>query len=61
MTRLVHNSVLAGVTHMRAHVEVDGYVEQVGMDVARKVKEEWEGVCGVEICCEYFVVRYSRK
>ena len=52
MTRLVRSSLLAGVTHMRAHVESDAYVCQLGIEIARRVKNEWKGICEVEICCE---------
>lgn len=48
-TRLVRQSVEAGVTEMRAYVEIDTTVGMVCLDTGLKVKSEWEGVCDVQI------------
>ncbi|KAF8558328.1 Metallo-dependent hydrolase [Imleria badia] len=48
-TRLVRQSVEAGVTAMRAYVEIDTTVGMVCLDTGLKVKSEWEGVCDIQI------------
>lgn len=51
-TRLVRQSVEAGVTQIRAYVEIDVTVEMACLDTGLKVKSEWEGVCDVQIVGE---------
>ncbi|KAF9236489.1 hypothetical protein BU15DRAFT_89107 [Melanogaster broomeanus] len=48
-TRLVRESVEAGVTVMRAYVEIDTAVGMVCIDTGLKLKSEWEGVCNIQI------------
>ncbi|KAF8133942.1 hypothetical protein EV363DRAFT_1161850 [Boletus edulis] len=48
-TRLVRESVEAGVTEMRAFVEIDTTVGMVCLDTGLKVKSEWKGVCDIQI------------
>jgi len=48
-TRLVRQSVEAGVTHMRAYVEIDAAVGMVCLDTGLRVKSEWKGVCDIQI------------
>lgn len=50
--RLVRASVEAGVTYMRAHVEVDRTVGDACLRAALRLKEKWRGVCDVLICGE---------
>ncbi|KAI5119204.1 hypothetical protein M0805_004459 [Coniferiporia weirii] len=47
--RLVRASVEAGVTSMRAHVEVDKTVGDVCLDVGLKLKDAWSGICDIHI------------
>ncbi|KAH8114332.1 Metallo-dependent hydrolase [Phellopilus nigrolimitatus] len=47
--RLIRASVEAGVTSMRAHVEVDRTVRSACIDAGVKLKRAWEGVCDVHI------------
>lgn len=46
---LVVESVAAGVTVMRAHVEVDDTVGLACLEVGLQLKEEMKGVCYVQI------------
>jgi cytosine/adenosine deaminase-related metal-dependent hydrolase len=48
-TRLVRESVEAGVTVMRAFVEIDTAVGSVCLDTGLRLKSEWEGVCDIQI------------
>lgn len=48
-TRLVRQSVEAGVTKIRAYVEIDTTVGMVCLDTGLKVKSEWKGVCDIQI------------
>ena len=48
-TRLVRQSVEAGVTQMRAYVEIDMTVGMACLDAGLKVKSEWKGVCDIQI------------
>lgn len=48
-TRLVRQSVEAGVTVMRAYVEIDAAVGMVCLDTGLRVKSEWKGVCEIQI------------
>lgn len=43
-------SVAAGVTHMRAFVEVDSAVRFKGLEAALELKRRWQGRCEVQIC-----------
>ncbi|KAF9049630.1 Metallo-dependent hydrolase [Hymenopellis radicata] len=47
--RLIRESVECGVTSMRAHVEVDTYVEMACLEVALHLKEEFKLACHVQI------------
>lgn len=47
--RLVLESVAAGVTCMRAHVEIDTTVNSACLDVALKLKQDHKGICDIEI------------
>ena len=48
--RLIQESVEAGVTTMRAHVEVDAVVRDACVRAALKLKKKWRDVCDVRIC-----------
>lgn len=48
-TRLVRQSVEAGVTVMRAYVEIDTSVGMACLETGLKVKSEWRGVCDIQI------------
>ncbi|KAG9315609.1 hypothetical protein JVU11DRAFT_3250 [Chiua virens] len=48
-TRLVRQSVEAGVTDIRAYVEIDTTVGMVCLDTGLRVKSEWKGVCDIQI------------
>ncbi|KAK2809300.1 hypothetical protein FQN50_003942 [Emmonsiellopsis sp. PD_5] len=45
------DSVRAGVTALRAFVEVDEIVGRMCLDVAVQLKREWRGRCAVQIVC----------
>ncbi|EGN98075.1 hypothetical protein SERLA73DRAFT_182935 [Serpula lacrymans var. lacrymans S7.3] len=47
--RLIRESVEAGVTAMRAHVEVDATVEFECLNVGLRLAEEWATVCDIQI------------
>ncbi len=47
--RLILESVEAGVTVMRAHVEIDETVENVCLDIGLRLKKECEALCDVQI------------
>lgn len=47
--RLIAESVAAGVTAMRAHVEIDGTVGTSCLDAGLQLKEEMKGRCDVQI------------
>ena len=49
-SRLIRESVQAGVTAMRAHVEVDEVVGMACVEVGVKLKEEWKERCDVRLC-----------
>ncbi|KAH7925904.1 Metallo-dependent hydrolase, partial [Leucogyrophana mollusca] len=48
-TRLVRESVEAGVTSMRAYVEIDTAVDFLCLDVGLTVSREWSEACDVQI------------
>lgn len=48
--RLIEESIEAGVTAMRAFVEVDTIVEMKCVDAGLQLKNEFEGRCDVQIC-----------
>lgn len=48
-TRLVRQSMEAGVTRMRAYVEIDTTVGMICLDTGLKVKAEWKGMCDIQI------------
>lgn len=47
---LISESIAAGVTHMRAFVEVENIVNFNCLDAGLKLKEEFEEHCNVQIC-----------
>ena len=47
---LLSESIAAGVTHMRAFVEVDHGVEFKCLDAAIELKEIFDGACEIQIC-----------
>ncbi|GJE98279.1 cytosine deaminase-like protein [Phanerochaete sordida] len=47
--RLIVESVAAGVTRMRAHVEVDTIVQNACLDAALRLKHDYKNCCDVEI------------
>ena len=47
---LVSESIAAGVTHMRAFVEVDHVVELRCLDAAREIKKSYASSCEIQIC-----------
>lgn len=47
---LIVESARAGVTHMRAFVEVDKGVGTLGIDVAKELKQKWKDVLHLQIC-----------
>lgn len=51
--RLIRESVISGVTLMRAHVEVDAIVKSACLDAALHLREIWKGVCDVQIAGKY--------
>ncbi|EJC97920.1 Metallo-dependent hydrolase [Fomitiporia mediterranea MF3/22] len=48
--KLIRSSVGAGVTHMRAHVEIDRTVKDICLSTGVKLKEAWNGICDVQLC-----------
>lgn len=48
-SRLVRESVEAGVTIMRAYVEIDRVVGMVCLETGLRLKSEWEGICEIQI------------
>ena len=52
--RLIQESLAAGVTCMRAFVEVDAIVGRSCLDVALHLKNEWADQCDIQICSMYF-------
>ncbi|KAH7884961.1 hypothetical protein F5I97DRAFT_1810368 [Phlebopus sp. FC_14] len=48
-SRLVRESVEAGVTAMRAYVEIDTAVRMVCLDTGLRLKSEWKGICDIQI------------
>ena len=51
--RLIRESVLTGVTVMRAHVEVDSTVLHTCLQAGIKLKERWNDACDVQLCGKY--------
>lgn len=49
-SRLIRESVECGVTSMRAHVEVDTIVKFSCLDIAVRVRQEWESICDIHLC-----------
>ncbi|KAL9108303.1 MAG: hypothetical protein Q9227_006901 [Pyrenula ochraceoflavens] len=47
---LITESIQAGVTDMRAFVEVDATVGTLGVEVAVELKKKWADCCTVQIC-----------
>jgi cytosine/adenosine deaminase-related metal-dependent hydrolase len=47
--RLITESVSAGVTSLRAHVEVDSMVGMTCLEVGLELKEKWAGRCEIQI------------
>ncbi|KAI6114171.1 Metallo-dependent hydrolase [Pisolithus sp. B1] len=47
-SRLVRESVEAGVTIVRAYVEIDRVVGMVCLETALRLKSEWEGICEIQ-------------
>ena len=50
---LVRSSVEAGVTCMRAHVEVDRIVDDVCINVGIRLKAKWSGTCDIQLSCKF--------
>ncbi|KAI9801502.1 MAG: hypothetical protein M1833_002734 [Piccolia ochrophora] len=48
--RLIQESVAAGVTAMRAFVEVDGGVGMTCIEAGEMLKREFNGICDVQLC-----------
>ncbi|KAF2096959.1 cytosine deaminase protein-like protein [Rhizodiscina lignyota] len=48
--RLIEESIQAGVTHMRAFVELDGDVMTKCLDAGLKLKKEFQDRCEIQIC-----------
>lgn len=48
---LVAESVAAGVTAMRAFVEVDHTVQTTCLEASRILKEKWQDVCEMQVVC----------
>ena len=49
-TWLISESVAAGVTHMRAFVEVDTQVNFMCLDAGLQLKKEWKDICNIQLC-----------
>ncbi|MCJ1239821.1 hypothetical protein MMC14_007819 [Varicellaria rhodocarpa] len=47
---LIAESVAAGVTHMRAFVEVDTVVQTKCVQAGVELKKWWEGKCDIQLC-----------
>lgn len=47
--RLIRTSLQAGVTFMRAHVEVDKTVNEVCLEVGLQLKSKWSKFCSIQI------------
>lgn len=47
---LIAESVVAGVTHLRAFVEVDHIVRMKCLDAAIELKKQFAGACQIQIC-----------
>ena len=50
--RLIRESAEAGVTSMRAHVEVDTIVGDTCLKAGLALKEKWKEICDIQICSE---------
>ncbi|WPG99968.1 Metallo-dependent hydrolase [Acrodontium crateriforme] len=48
--RLVEESVAAGVTHMRAFVEVDAGVDMKCLTAGLQLQNSWRGKCTIQLC-----------
>ena len=48
--RLIQESLAAGVTSLRAFVEVDEIVSMIGIHAALALKEEFAGRCDIQVC-----------
>ena len=48
--RLIRESVEAGVTVMRAHVECDSTVGDVCLKAGLALKEKWNKTCAIQLC-----------
>ena len=53
--RLIRDSLAAGVTTIRAHVEVDTTVRLTCLETAIQLKKEFARLCDIQICGERFV------
>lgn len=51
--RLIRESISAGVTAMRAHVEVDSAVGDACLKAGLALKAKWAGLCDIQICREH--------
>jgi cytosine/adenosine deaminase-related metal-dependent hydrolase len=47
--RLIQESLLCGVTSMRAHVEIDDTVGFLCLEVASRLKHEFSALCQIQI------------
>ena len=47
---LISESVAAGVTHMRAFVEVDSVVQRKCLEAGIELKRRWESKCNIQLC-----------
>lgn len=48
--RLIRESVEAGVTVMRTHIESDATVGDICLKAGAALKEKWSGVCDIQLC-----------
>jgi cytosine/adenosine deaminase-related metal-dependent hydrolase len=48
---LIAESVAAGVTAMRAFVEVDSTVEMTCLEAGKRLKDEWRDICRIQLVC----------
>ena len=48
--RLITESLTAGVTHLRAYVEVDEIIGLAGIEVALSLRETYKYHCNIQIC-----------
>ena len=52
---MVRESVEAGVTVLRAHIESDATVKDVCLKAGLFLKEKWKGICDIQICRKKFL------